>query len=138
MSIFLKRMSRRLRGTFTVGTLLLALTGCSLAGSARGAPIDLNAPAVIPVAPADGERYPLAAPSAARGAAIYGEKCAACHGASGAGDGTIVRAGPNVAGRAGRTSGGGGYPTASPAGNLYPAIRACLRRAERDTQNLFE
>ena len=73
---------------FTLCMLALGLSGCSLAGAARGAPIDLHAPAVIPAAPADGERYPLSPPSAARGAAIYGEKCAACHGAGGAGDGT--------------------------------------------------
>ncbi len=81
-------LSRALAWAVVPGALLLALSGCSLAGTARGAPINLHAPAVIPPAPADGEPYPLAPPSAARGAAIYGEKCAACHGASGAGDGT--------------------------------------------------
>jgi mono/diheme cytochrome c family protein len=49
--------------------------------------IDLSQPAVIPTPPADGEAYPLAPPSAERGAEIYAQKCVACHGIGGAGDG---------------------------------------------------
>lgn len=68
--------------------LVTLLAGCSTATESRIRSIDLNAPAVIPTPPADGEAYPLLPPSAARGAEIYEQKCVACHGLGGAGDGS--------------------------------------------------
>jgi mono/diheme cytochrome c family protein len=79
----------------------LFLAGCSLATDARLPGLDLNQPAAAPVALPDGERFPLLPPSTERGADIYAEKCAACHGDGGTGDGaraSIIREqGRNVA-----------------------------------------
>ena len=62
------------------------LSACSL--SARPKFNDnLLTPAVIPTRINDGEVAPLQPPDAANGAAIYAQKCVACHGTSGAGDG---------------------------------------------------
>lgn len=48
---------------------------------------DLLTPAVIPTLVADGETAPLQPPDAIAGAAIYAQRCAACHGPQGAGNG---------------------------------------------------
>ncbi len=66
---------------------LLMLAGCSLSTTSRMRDIDLDKPAVLPEIPANGEAYPLQPPNAERGAALYAEKCVACHGVGGAGDG---------------------------------------------------
>ncbi len=63
--------------------LTLALAGCTLAD-------DITPPPgyVSPTpAPAIGPLYPQNAPDLANGAAIFAEKCAPCHGATGLGDG---------------------------------------------------
>ncbi len=65
----------------------LALAGCSMATGPRTRNIDLDAPAVLPTLSADGETAPSRAPDAARGAEIYEQKCVACHGVNGEGDG---------------------------------------------------
>jgi mono/diheme cytochrome c family protein len=67
--------------------LVLFLAGCSLSTQSRMREVDLNKEAVLPVPPPDGEAYPIAPPSVERGAALYAEKCVACHGVGGAGDG---------------------------------------------------
>lgn len=66
-----------------LATLTLALAGCTLAD-------DITPPPgyVSPTPPpAVGPLYPQNAPDLANGAAIFAEKCAPCHGASGMGDG---------------------------------------------------
>ncbi len=68
--------------------LVTLLAACSTATDSRIRNIDLSRPAVIPTPPADGEAYPLTPPSAERGAALYEQKCVACHGIGGAGDGS--------------------------------------------------
>jgi mono/diheme cytochrome c family protein len=75
------------RQVFAASLFALFLVGCSLATNSRIQKIDLNQPAQLPPLPADGEAYPLLPPSAERGEAIYEQKCAACHGINGAGDG---------------------------------------------------
>lgn len=88
MSARVNRHPRSLIVTLIAGAAgVILLAACSTATDSRIRQIDLNQPAVIPTAPADGESFPLAPPSAERGAAIYAEKCAACHGTGGAGDG---------------------------------------------------
>ncbi|MCS7088295.1 MAG: cytochrome c [Thermoflexales bacterium] len=47
----------------------------------------LLTPAALPTPAMDGESAPMLPPSVENGAVIYAEKCAACHGESGAGDG---------------------------------------------------
>ncbi|MDW8351644.1 MAG: c-type cytochrome [Anaerolineae bacterium] len=72
-------------------TLLVAsaavLVGCTMS-SRPTLPVEvLLTPAVMPTAVMDGEAVPLQPPDAAAGAVIYEEKCAACHGDTGQGDG---------------------------------------------------
>ncbi len=66
---------------------VLALAGCSMSERSSMRNIDLDAPAVLPTLSADGETAPARAPDAARGAEIYEQKCIACHGVNGEGDG---------------------------------------------------
>ncbi len=63
-----------------------ALTACSLSPRPKFNE-NLLTPAVIPTRINDGELAPLQPPDAANGAAIYAEKCVACHSPTGAGDG---------------------------------------------------
>ncbi|BCX05550.1 MAG: hypothetical protein KatS3mg053_3488 [Candidatus Roseilinea sp.] len=67
--------------------LAAALVGCTMS-SRPTLPVEvLLTPAAMPTVVADGETAPLQPPDAAAGAAIYEEKCAACHGNTGKGDG---------------------------------------------------
>ncbi len=70
-----------------VGLLVLMLAGCSMAGARQVPSIEmLLTPAVVPTRPPE-ELAPPAPPDVARGAAIYANKCAACHGDAGMADG---------------------------------------------------
>ncbi len=70
-----------------VGLSVLVLAGCSMAGARQLPSIeDLLTPAVVPTRPPE-ELAPPAPPDVARGAAIYANKCAACHGDAGMADG---------------------------------------------------
>ena len=65
----------------------LVLTGCTMTGRPT-LPVEvLLTPAAMPTAVADGESAPLRPPDVFVGSAIYDEKCAACHGIKGEGDG---------------------------------------------------
>jgi mono/diheme cytochrome c family protein len=79
----LTRLSRAL----PLAALILFLAGCSLSTQSRMREVDLNKEAALPVPPPDGEAYPITPPSVERGAALYAEKCVACHGIGGTGDG---------------------------------------------------
>ena len=75
------------RAIFTASLLLAAMTGVSLAETPNfGKPIDEAAIANwdISILP-DGTGLPKGSGTPARGAAIYAEKCSACHGESGKG-----------------------------------------------------
>ncbi len=73
---------------------MLALSGCvSLAEDLTPPPNSSVATAAPTMAPV----FPEAMPSAANGQAIYGEKCAACHGVTGMGDGEKSDQLPNPA-----------------------------------------
>jgi mono/diheme cytochrome c family protein len=67
--------------------LTLFLAGCTLASRPTLPTSELLTPAVLPTLTADGENAPLQLPDAGVGSAIYTEKCAACHGPAGKGDG---------------------------------------------------
>lgn len=67
---------------------MLALGACSSAPPSRIEQINLDQPAALPTPPANGEAFPIQPPSVVRGAAIYEEKCVACHGLGGEGDGS--------------------------------------------------
>jgi len=68
-------------------SVALALVGCTMA-SRPTLPVEvLLTPAAMPTAVADGESAPLRPPDVFIGSAIYDEKCAACHGIKGEGDG---------------------------------------------------
>ncbi|MFC1466628.1 MAG: c-type cytochrome [Candidatus Brachytrichaceae bacterium NZ_4S206] len=70
-----------------VASMAFALAGCAIS-SRPTLPVEvLLTPAAMPTVVADGETAPLQPPDAAAGAAIYEEKCAACHGNTGKGDG---------------------------------------------------
>jgi mono/diheme cytochrome c family protein len=75
---------------------LLLLSAAALAGCALSAPPPPrgNAPILTPLpAPADAEfELPSRKPSVASGSAIFAEKCVACHGAAGRGDGESAAA----------------------------------------------
>lgn len=71
-------------------TLLLAIIAVFLAACNFTLAQDVTPPpGYVPPTPAPtmGPLYPASAPDVSNGAAIYVEKCAACHGASGLGDG---------------------------------------------------
>ena len=85
---FQSQIASLLAATCTGVLLITALAACSTTTDARIRAIDLNQPASIPTPPADGEAYPLLPPSAERGAALYAQKCIACHGIGGEGDGS--------------------------------------------------
>jgi mono/diheme cytochrome c family protein len=75
------------RAIFTASLLLAAMTGASLAETPNlGRPIDEAAIAAwdISILP-DGTGLPKGGGTPAQGAAIYAEKCAACHGDNGKG-----------------------------------------------------
>ena len=80
----------RLFRLFGLLGIAFVLTSCSLVGRSRVTQ-DLSKPATLPPIPLDEQRPPTP-PSAARGAAIYEQKCAACHGVGGAGDGSAAAA----------------------------------------------
>lgn len=70
-----------------LATGLLALAGCSTAAPRRTLPVEvLLTPAVVPTRPPE-ELAPPVPPDVARGAAVYANKCAACHGDAGLADG---------------------------------------------------
>lgn len=78
-------MRRSLGVLVTVAAMVLV--GCTMS-SRPTLPVEvLLTPAAMPTVAADGEAAPLQPPNAAAGAAIYAEKCAACHGNAGKGDG---------------------------------------------------
>ncbi|MCS7060160.1 MAG: cytochrome c [Anaerolineae bacterium] len=63
------------------------LAGCTMAGAQTRRPVEeLLTPAVVPTRPAE-ELAPPAPPDVARGAVVYANKCAACHGDAGMADG---------------------------------------------------
>lgn len=68
--------------------ILLALSGCSLAGDIQPPPGYSTAQAAEPVAAED--IFPLMPPDPARGAPIYAAKCAPCHGETGMGNGGLA------------------------------------------------
>jgi mono/diheme cytochrome c family protein len=77
----------------------LILVGCTLSSRPTLPTSDLLTPAVLPTSLPNGENAPIQPPNAEAGAAIYDEKCAACHGSGGRGDGTRaeqIRAQGNV------------------------------------------
>jgi mono/diheme cytochrome c family protein len=63
------------------------LVSCTLAERPSLPTENLLTPAVLPTPVFDSENAPLQPPDAERGALTYEQKCAACHGASGKGDG---------------------------------------------------
>lgn len=63
------------------------MAGCTLVSRPTLPTSDLLTPAALPTLTADGENAPLQLPDSAVGNAIYTEKCAACHGPNGKGDG---------------------------------------------------
>jgi mono/diheme cytochrome c family protein len=77
----LKRIIALLASAWTV------LTACTIAARPTLPTDSLLTPAALPAPIADGESAPLAPPDSRIGASIYAEKCAACHGVTGAGDG---------------------------------------------------
>lgn len=78
---------RLLRIVVFMVSAAFALVGCTMS-SRPTLPVEvLLTPAAMPTVVADGETAPLQPPDAAAGAAIYEEKCAACHGNTGKGDG---------------------------------------------------
>jgi len=85
---FVHRVAKRRASLFPLFGLvaLMLLAACSGASRPKFRD-DLSVPAVIPTRPADGEAVPLQRPDVANGAKIYAEKCLACHGVNGMGDG---------------------------------------------------
>lgn len=71
------------------------LAGCSLAEDVTPPSGIDNLQPVLPSGPVQTAAAPLQPPDVANGAAIYAEKCAACHGPSGLGDGAQASALPN-------------------------------------------
>lgn len=68
-------------------SLAVLLSACTISPRPT-LPVDvLLTPAVLPTPAMNGESAPMLPPSVENGATIYAEKCAACHGESGAGDG---------------------------------------------------
>ncbi len=79
--------SKILRSVLLWAGAALALIGCTMTGRPT-LPVEvLLTPAAMPTPFPDGERAPLQPPDVTAGAAIYDEKCAACHGIAGEGDG---------------------------------------------------
>ncbi len=75
------------RFSLLAGATLIALAGCTVSPRPVLPVETLLTPAVIPTPAVDGETIPFLPPDAAAGAAIYEEKCAACHGPNGEGNG---------------------------------------------------
>lgn len=73
------------RHIFT-GFALILLSACSFANGRR-AEVDLTKPVVLPTREI-AETTPPRAPDIANGAKLYAQKCEACHGATGIGDGS--------------------------------------------------
>ena len=78
-------MTMRSSWALIIGVLLLA--SCSLSARPKFRD-DLSVPAVLPTLAVDGEAAPLQPPDAQHGAQLYAQKCVACHGITGAGDGS--------------------------------------------------
>ncbi|MDX9991517.1 MAG: c-type cytochrome [Anaerolineales bacterium] len=74
----------KFRVIFLVALLGLALSGCLSLAEDITPPPDYVPPAPAPTL---GALFPAAAPDIAKGAALYAEKCAPCHGPGGQGDG---------------------------------------------------
>jgi len=78
---------RRTRIVLSALGMAMALAGCSFANHPR-VPVEvLLTPAAMPTPVADGEAAPARPPDVFVGSAIYDQKCAACHGLEGKGDG---------------------------------------------------
>ena len=75
----------KLRHTILLAIIAILLTACTFTLAADVTP----PPDYVPPTPAPtlGPLYPASAPDVANGASIYVEKCAACHGTTGLGDG---------------------------------------------------
>ena len=71
----------------SVMCLGVLLTGCTLAARPKLPTANLLTPAVEPTTLPTSDSLPLRPPDAAAGAAIFDQKCAACHGSGGKGDG---------------------------------------------------
>ena len=75
----------KLRHTILLAIIAILLTACNFTLAEDVTP----PPDYVPPTPAPtlGPLYPASAPDVSNGAAIYVEKCAACHGDTGLGDG---------------------------------------------------
>ena len=73
-------------GLFCALVMAGLLTSCSIGERPRFND-NLLTPAVVPTRANDGEQAPLQPPDAVAGAAIYAERCVACHGVNGDGNG---------------------------------------------------
>jgi mono/diheme cytochrome c family protein len=75
----------KLRHALRIAAITILLTACNFSLAADVTP----PPDYVPPTPAPtlGPLYPASAPDVANGAAIYADKCAACHGDTGLGDG---------------------------------------------------
>ncbi len=65
----------------------LIVTGCTVSNRPTLPTENLLTPAVLPTSLPNGENAPLQPPNSVNGAAIYEEKCVACHGPAGQGNG---------------------------------------------------
>lgn len=79
-----------------IASLLLGGCGLSLAEDVTPPP-NYRPPTQAPEQPASAEIFPVVPPDPAQGKAIYVEKCQACHGATGMGDGEQADKLPNPA-----------------------------------------
>ena len=77
----------RLRIILPAISVALILAGCTLGSRSTLPTENLMTPAVLPTLVADGETSPLQLPDSIAGAQIYAEKCVACHGPMGEGNG---------------------------------------------------
>lgn len=76
--------------------LMLALTGCISLSEDITPPPGSEAPTAPPATPAAEQLvFPVLPPDPARGASLYTEKCAPCHGSTGLGDGPDASGLPN-------------------------------------------
>ena len=78
--------NHRFGPTLTMLCLTVFLAGCSLSARPKFRE-DMSVPAVVPTRGVDADVAPVQPPSVAHGAQLYAQKCQACHGTNGAGDG---------------------------------------------------
>ncbi len=137
MELFILTLSTR--ASIRLSALVLAasvIAACSGLGGEPPIVATLPPPTAVPPI----ETAPDAAPDIARGAAVYAERCVACHGLTGAGDGELVRSGqvaearnfrePSAA-RAQRPSEWYATITNGRIGRLMPPWREALSAADR-------